>query len=183
MVKEKEIHYIWYITVQLTQKRLDEALARNPDLSIQVQGGKSKETKQKENKAKYGNHKVYEYDDGYVSGEKGISGHGNIKAIYDSTKEYCRWLDLQLMEKAGAITKLERQKDLVIQDGFVYEGKRIQKIVYKADFSYINADGVNVIEDVKGFDKKSGHYMQTEAFRLKWKLLKAKHPDYHFVLY
>ena len=170
MVKEKEIHYIWYITVQLTQKWLDEALARNPDLSIQVQGGKSKETKQKEN-------------DGYVSGEKGISGHGNIKAIYDSTKEYCRWLDLQLMEKAGAITKLERQKDLVIQDGFVYEGKRIQKIVYKADFSYINADGVNVIEDVKGFDKKSGHYMQTEAFRLKWKLLKAKHPDYHFVLY
>ena len=87
------------------------------------------------------------------------------------------------MEKAGAITKLERQKDLVIQDGFVYEGKRIQKIVYKADFSYINADGVNVIEDVKGFDKKSGHYMQTEAFRLKWKLVKAKYPDYHFVQY
>lgn len=140
MVKEKEIHYIWYITVQLTQKWLDEALARNPDLSIQVQGGKSKETKQKENKAKYGNHKVYEYDDGYVSGEKGISGHGNIKAIYDSTKEYCRWLDLQLMEKAGAITKLERQKDLVIQDGFVYEGKRIQKIVYKADFAHAESD-------------------------------------------
>ena len=142
MVKEKEIHYMWYITVQLTQKWLDEALARNPDLSIQVQGGKSKETKQKENKAKYGNHKVYEYDDGYVSGEKGISGHGNIKAIYDSTKEYCRWLDLQLMEKAGAITKLERQKDLVIQDGFVYEGKRIQKIVYKADLSSTSTQNV-----------------------------------------
>lgn len=183
MVKEEEIHYIWYITVQLTQKWLDEALARNPDLSIQIQGGKSKETKQKENKAKYGNHKVYEYGDGYVAGEKNIAGHGDIKEIYDSTKEYCRWLDLQLMEKAGTIKKLERQKDLVIQDGFIYEGKRIQKIVYKADFSYINSDGVNVIEDVKGFDKKSGRYMQTEAFRLKWKLLKAKYPDYHFVLY
>lgn len=61
MVKEEIKHYIWYITVQLTQKWLDETLARNPNLSIQIQGGKSKKAKQKENKAKYGNHMISAY--------------------------------------------------------------------------------------------------------------------------
>ena len=68
----------------------------------------------------------------------------------------------------------ERQKELVIQDAFVYEKKRVQRIVYKADFCYSDAQGKTIVEDVKGFDSKSGKYMQTEAFRLKWKLLKAK---------
>ena len=61
-------------------------------------------------------------------------GHGKLVAVFDSTKEYCRWLDLRLMEKAGTISNLERQKELVIQDAFVYEKKRVQRIVYKADF-------------------------------------------------
>lgn len=173
--------------MQLTEEWLKETLAKNPYLKVQVQGGKGEKAKQskenEERKQKYGNHKIYEYEDGFVSGEKIISGHGAVAAVYDSTKEYCRWLDLQLMEKAGTITDLERQKDLVIQDAFVYEKKRVQKIVYRADFCYKNADGKTIVEDVKGFDKSSGKYMQTEAFRLKWKLLKAKYPEYHFVLY
>lgn len=172
--------------MQLTEEWLKETLAKNPCLKVQVQGGKGKEkrlAKDEKRKQKYGNHKVYEYEDGFVSGEKNTSGHGAVAAVYDSTKEYCRWLDLQLMQKAGTITDLERQKDLVIQDSFVYEEKRVQKIVYKADFCYKDADGKTVIEDVKGFDKSSGRYMQTEAFRLKWKLLKAKYPEYHFVLF
>lgn len=173
--------------MQLTEEWLKETLAKNPYLKVQVQGGKGEKAKQskenEERKQKYGNHKIYEYEDGFVSGEKIISGHGTVAAVYDSTKEYCRWLDLQLMEKAGTITDLERQKDLVIQDAFVYEKKRVQKIVYKADFCYKDVDGKTIVEDVKGFDKSSGKYMQTEAFRLKWKLLKAKYPEYHFVLY
>lgn len=67
-------------------------------------------------------------------------------------------------------------------NAFVYEKKRVQRIVYKADFCYLDAQGKTIVEDVKGFDSKSGKYMQTEAFRLKWKLLKAKYPEYHFVL-
>ena len=86
------------------------------------------------------------------------------------------------MEKAGTISNLERQKELVIQDAFVYEKKRVQRIVYKADFCCLDAQGKTIVEDVKGFDSESGKYMQTEAFRLKWKLLKAKYPEYHFVL-
>lgn len=116
--------------MQLTEEWLKETLAKNPYLKVQVQGGKGEKAKQskenEERKQKYGNHKIYEYEDGFVFGEKIISGHGAVAAVYDSTKEYCRWLDLQLMEKAGTITDLERQKDLVIQDAFVYE-----KNVYK----------------------------------------------------
>lgn len=172
--------------MQLTEKWLKETLERNPQLKVKVQGGRNSEVEQPEEvekpKTKYGNHRVYLYEDEYVSGDKYISGHGKLVAVFDSTKEYCRWLDLQLMEKAGTISNLERQKELVIQDAFVYEKKRVQRIVYKADFCYSDAKGKTIVEDVKGFDSKSGKYMQTEAFRLKWKLLKAKYPEYHFVL-
>ena len=97
--------------MQLTQKWLNETLAKNPALSIQVQCGKdcAKASKAKEVKVthpKYGNHKVYAYEDGFVAGNKDAKEHGNIV-----------------------------------------------------------------------------EYIQTEAFRLKWKLLKSKYPDYHFVLY
>lgn len=172
--------------MQLTEKWLKETLERNPQLKVKVQGGRNSEVERPEEvekpKTKYGNHRVYLYEDEYVSGDKYISGHGKLVAVFDSTKEYCRWLDLQLMEKAGTISNLERQKELVIQDAFVYEKKRVQRIVYKADFCYSDALGKTIVEDVKGFDSKSGKYMQTEAFRLKWKLLKAKYPEYHFVL-
>lgn len=174
--------------MQLTQKWLNETLAKNPALSIQVQGGKdcAKASKAKEVKVthpKYGNHKVYAYEDGFVAGSKDAKEHGNIVDVFDSTKEYCRWLDLQILEKGGSITELKRQVPLTIQETFQYEGKRIQKIDYRADFYYRDKNGTVVVEDVKGYDQKNSKYIQTEAFRLKWKLLKSKYPDYHFVLY
>lgn len=174
--------------MQLTQKWLNETLAKNPALSIQVQCGKdcAKASKAKEVKVthpKYGNHKVYAYEDGFVAGNKDAKEHGNIVDVFDSTKEYCRWLDLQILEKGGSITELKRQVPLTIQEAFQYEGKRIQKIDYRADFYYRDKNGTVVVEDVKGYDQKNGKYIQTEAFRLKWKLLKSKYPDYHFVLY
>lgn len=133
--------------MQLTEKWLKETLERNPQLKVKVQGGQNSELEQPEEvektKTKYGNHRVYLYEDEYVSGDKYISGHGKLVAVFDSTKEYCRWLDLQLMEKAGTISNLERQKELVIQDAFMYEKKRVQRIVYKADFCYLDAPGQN----------------------------------------
>lgn len=78
--------------MQLTEEWLKETLAKNPYLKVQVQGGKGEKAKQskenEERKQKYGNHKIYEYEDGFVSDEKIISGHGAVAAIYDSTKEY-----------------------------------------------------------------------------------------------
>ena len=47
--------------------------------------GRSRETKNE-----IRNHRVYLYEDEYVSGDKYISGHGKLVAVFDSTKEYCR---------------------------------------------------------------------------------------------
>ena len=100
--------------MQLTEKWLKETLERNPQLKVKVQGGRNSELEQPEEvektKTKYGNHRVYLYEDEYVSGDKYISGHGKLVAVFDSTKEYCRWLDLQLMEKAGTISNLEPRR-------------------------------------------------------------------------
>lgn len=61
------------------------------------------------------------------------------------------------------------------------DGEKLRAIVYKADFMYINnTDGETIVEDVKPFDKKSGKYLTTKDFKLKWKLLKAKYKDYWF---
>lgn len=94
--------------MQLTQKWLNDTLAKNPALSIQVQGGKdcAKVSKPKEPKVthpKYGNHKVYAYKDGFVAGNKDAKEHGNIVDVFDSTKEYCRWLDLMEFVKVFRI--------------------------------------------------------------------------------
>ena len=70
--------------MQLTEEWLKETLAKNPYLKVQVQGGKGEKAKQskenEERKQKYGNHKIYEYEDGFVSDEKIISGHGAVAA-------------------------------------------------------------------------------------------------------
>ena len=44
-------------------------------------------------------------------------------------------------------------------------------------------DGEKIVEDVKGQDDETGKYKMTEAFRLKWKLLQAKYPDFKFEIY
>ena len=61
-----------------------------------------------------------------------------------SRGEYCRWHDLVMLERAGQITKLERQ---VILDLHAAGGKRIGK--YVADFYYIE-NGHECWEDFKG---------------------------------
>lgn len=92
---------------------------------------------------------------------------------YDSLKEYRRFCDLSLLQRAGAITDLQRQVpfELIpaqyeeIPTGEVYqrgerEGqpktKRVcveQSVSYVADFVY-NKDGQKVVEDTKGFKTK-----------------------------
>lgn len=135
-----------------------------------------------EKKNKYWARKVFVYESGLVSNTGKLKGQGKVKAVFDSEKEYRRWQELQLLEAAGNIQQLKRQVPLMIQESFVYEGSRILPIVYVADFMY-EQDGRTVVEDVKAFDEKSSRYRETEAFRIKWKLLKAKYPHLHFVLY
>lgn len=149
-------------------------------------GGKAKKDepdKQKSGKnSKYRNKKVYEYEDGYEALFPSIQGHGDIRYVFDSIKEYERWKELLLLQQAGKISGLSRQKELLIQEAFKYREENINAIFYKADFMYIQ-DGQTVIEDVKGFDKETQQYVTTKDFKLKWKLLKHRYPEYEFRLF
>ena len=81
-----------------------------------------------------------------------------------SKKEAQRCDELTLLEKAGEIANLEQQPKNVLQDGFLYKGKKIRPITYTADFRYWDVSRkVFVIEDTKGY--------RTPVYRLKKKLL------------
>lgn len=98
---------------------------------------------------KYGNHKVK------LSGE-----------LYDSRAEAIRGEELRALEAAGEIYNLRRQvpfellpaqreKDREGKRGGKIKGKIIERAVnYVADFVYINKDGFQVVEDVKGLKTK-----------------------------
>lgn len=88
--------------------------------------------------------------------------------IFDSKKEYDRYLQLSIMQNAGIISELRRQVsyELIPAQYETYErygkkgnrlkdGKRcIEKSLnYKADFVY-RKGGETVVEDVKGFKTK-----------------------------
>jgi hypothetical protein len=87
----------------------------------------------------------------------------NIRANgFDSRKEEKRWGDLQLMEKLGLISELERQ----IPYELVPKQAGERAVTYRADFRY-REDGQLVVEDAKG--------VRTDAYIIKRKLLKWVH--------
>lgn len=98
---------------------------------------------------------------------------------FDSEKEYKRYRELLLLEKAGAITDLQRQVKFVLipaqYETFERYGKRGQRLKdgkrciergvdYYADFVYIE-NGKQVVEDTKSDPTK------TESFVIKRKLM------------
>ena len=94
---------------------------------------------------------------------------------FDSIKEYQRWCELKLLEKAGEITELQRQVKFVLipsqrekvwsakksrfEDGKVIE----REVSYIADFVYTSRLGLMVVEDVKG--------VRTKEYVIKRKLM------------
>lgn len=87
---------------------------------------------------------------------------------FDSRKEFIRWCELVLLERAGQITDLQRQvKFELIPTQYEYKprygklGRRLKDskhcvenaVNYVADFVY-QKDGKTVVEDVKGFKTK-----------------------------
>ena len=113
---------------------------------------------------KYHNHKI-ERD-----GEK-----------FDSTKEFRRWNELKLMQSAGMIHGLTRQKKFVLipaqrepdtvgKRGGIKKGKLIEReCAYYSDFAYFTKDGEYVVEDVKSEATK------TEQYKIKRKLMMYIH--------
>ena len=99
---------------------------------------------------------------------------------FDSIKEYRRWCELKLLEKAGKIICLERQVKFVLvpaqyEQKFdekkkqMVKGKCIEReCAYYADFVYLDAEtGRRTVEDTKGF--------QTKEYIVKRKLMLYLH--------
>ena len=100
--------------------------------------------------------------------------------VFDSEKEYKRWCELRLLEKAGEIQNLQRQVPFVLiptQNEEVVRfskktGKQLkskmktaeQACVYYADFTYLE-NGKLVVEDVKS------EATRTDLYKIKRKLL------------
>ena len=100
--------------------------------------------------------------------------YGNQKTTvdgieFDSKKEANRYYELKILQRAGAISNLELQKEFELIPA-QYEttptnGKRklLERAVkYKADFVYIE-NGVTVVEDTKG--------VRTKDYIIKRKLM------------
>ena len=98
------------------------------------------------------------------------SKFGNRKVItpdgtFDSEREYRRWRELQLLERAGEIGMLRRQVSFTLIPA-QYDrrtGKLLERSVnYVADFVY-QTEGFTVVEDAKG--------VRTPEYIIKRKLM------------
>ena len=90
---------------------------------------------------------------------------------FDSTREYRRYCELKLLERAGQISTPERQvKFVLIPAQYEGEGKSRRCIerecAYIADFAYLE-NGILVVEDAKGF--------RTKDYIIKRKLMLYMH--------
>ena len=95
-----------------------------------------------------------------------MSKYRNVKTVvdnikFDSKKEAKRWFDLNMLQKAGVINSLERQKKFKLD----VNGQLI--CTYIADFTY-GEGGEFIVEDVKSPASK-----KLPAYRLKKKLMLA----------
>ena len=73
---------------------------------------------------------------------------------FDSRKEYLRFCELSLLEKAGMVTDLKRQVRFELIPSQWIDGKMVERPVhYVADFVY-QENGQTVVEDTKGFKTK-----------------------------
>lgn len=92
--------------------------------------------------------------------------------VYDSKKEAKRAYELEMLQRAGLISNLEKQKVFELQPSFKINGKTERAITYLADFVYIK-DNKTIVEDTKGF--------KTDVYKIKRKMLLYKYPDIIFV--
>lgn len=73
---------------------------------------------------------------------------------FDSVKEYRRFCELSLLEKAGAIADLKRQVKFELIPSQRVDGKVAERpCTYVADFVY-QEGGRTIVEDTKGFKTK-----------------------------
>ena len=83
--------------------------------------------------------------------------------LFDSKAEAARWQELQLLERAGEITELERQ----VEYELIPKQKGERAVKYIADFRYVDHEGKVVVEDTKG--------VKTPVWIIKRKLMLRVH--------
>jgi len=95
----------------------------------------------------------------------GVNKYGNKRTNgFDSIKEFNRYQELKLLERAGKISGLSTQVPFdLIPKQYDDNGKFLfHGITYVADFTYWK-DGQYIVEDCKGF--------KTKEYQLKKKML------------
>lgn len=101
------------------------------------------------------------------------SKYGNRKITrdgltFDSVKEYRRYCELRLLERAGEVAELRRQVKFELLPSQRVDGKVVERsVTYIADFVYTDKDGRQVVEDTKG--------VRTKEYIIKRKLLLHKY--------
>lgn len=71
--------------------------------------------------------------------------------VFDSKREYKRWQELKLMQRAGEITDLERQVPFrLLPTQKTPQGSTVREVQYIADFTYRDKRGMLIVEDAKG---------------------------------
>ena len=86
---------------------------------------------------------------------------------FDSQKEYRRWSELKLLEKAGLIKNLQRQVPFELIPNQYINGKLVErKCSYVADFVY-EENGETVVEDTKSKATKTPVYLVKRKLMLK----------------
>lgn len=74
--------------------------------------------------------------------------------VFDSKKEYIRYCELALLQKAGQISNLQRQVKYELIPSQKVGGKVAERAcTYVADFVY-QENGKTVVEDTKGYKTK-----------------------------
>jgi hypothetical protein len=92
--------------------------------------------------------------------------------VFASKAEMRRYAELKMLERSGAISRLELQPHFTLQDPFVaYDGTKQRAITYVGDFTY-RESGKTIVEDCKG--------MKTEKYRIKRKLFLFRYPHIIF---
>lgn len=82
---------------------------------------------------------------------------------FASAKEARHYAELKLRERAGEIRDLVLQPVFELQEGFIFDGKSVRPVTYRADFQYFDVKlKKDVVVDVKGF--------KTPEYKLKRKL-------------
>lgn len=92
---------------------------------------------------------------------------------FDSMGEARRYVELDLMQRAGEISELQVHPKFKLLDRFKRGKRTIPAIMFTPDFQYVE-NGVTVVEDFKGMQRVSADF----SIRRRWFM--SQHPDVMF---